>query len=68
MSLISIRHNEIIEIEVDFLLIDFSSKVSRYLDDTIELIITGSKLYCYRTLAFTMKSLHNEDFTLRGFR
>jgi len=47
--------------EVDFLLKNFTPKVSQDFDDAMESIVTGSKPYCYRTLAFTVKRLHNED-------
>lgn len=63
MCLIAIRYDEIIEMEADFLLNNLTPKVSQDFDDAIELIVTGSKPYSGRALAFTIKRLRNEDST-----
>ncbi len=62
-KLISIRYDDIIEIEVNFLLKNFTSQVSQDFDDAIELIVAGSKPYCGRALDFAIKRLHGKDST-----
>ncbi|KAF5359883.1 hypothetical protein D9756_003559 [Leucocoprinus leucothites] len=55
------KYQEIIELEVDFLVKNFSGKVCRDFDDILLTIVEGKQTYCFRVLAFTMKMLLKQD-------
>jgi hypothetical protein len=56
-----IRYQEIIEVEVDFLVKNFSGTVRRDFDDMLQMIVVGTQTHCFRALAFTMRRLLGED-------
>lgn len=55
------RYQEIIEMEVDFLLKEFTPQMGRELDEMIQLIVTGTKPHCGRVLSFVMRRQRGES-------
>lgn len=49
------------ELEVDFLADNFTSDVARDLDEMLELIVLGTKPYCFRVLALAMRRLRGDS-------
>ncbi|KAF9445918.1 hypothetical protein P691DRAFT_709568 [Macrolepiota fuliginosa MF-IS2] len=55
------KYPEIIEMETDFLVENFTAEVERALDEALQMIVVGVKPSCYQVLAFTMKRLRGQD-------
>lgn len=55
-----IRYQDIIELEVDYLVKNFTPAVAHDLDEMLQLIVLGTKPSCFRVLAFTMRRLRGE--------
>ncbi|KAL9713964.1 hypothetical protein Ac2012v2_002270 [Leucoagaricus gongylophorus] len=51
------RHQEIIELEVDFLLKNFVAGVADRFDDMLQTVVLGGAQHCFRVLAFTLRRL-----------
>ncbi|KAF9445917.1 hypothetical protein P691DRAFT_777242 [Macrolepiota fuliginosa MF-IS2] len=50
------KHQELIDMEVDFLIDNMSPHVAREFDNILQLVILGVKPHCYRVLAFVIRS------------
>jgi hypothetical protein len=55
------RYQEIIELEVNFLVENFTPDVARQLDETLQMIVLGTKPHSFRILAFTMRRLRGDS-------
>ncbi|KAF9449061.1 hypothetical protein P691DRAFT_646693, partial [Macrolepiota fuliginosa MF-IS2] len=51
------KYQEIIELEVGFLVDNFTNDVAQELDEMLQLVVLGTKPHCFRVLAFTMRRL-----------
>ncbi|KXN83062.1 hypothetical protein AN958_01899 [Leucoagaricus sp. SymC.cos] len=56
-SVFTSRYEEIIELEVDFLLKNFTEDVANEFDDMLQDMVSGSLPHCFRVLAFTLRRL-----------
>ncbi|KAF9441837.1 hypothetical protein P691DRAFT_682753 [Macrolepiota fuliginosa MF-IS2] len=54
------KYQEIIELEVEFLVDNFTYEVARELDEMLQLVVMGTKPHCFRVLTFTMRRLRGE--------
>ncbi|KAJ3573701.1 hypothetical protein NP233_g2256 [Leucocoprinus birnbaumii] len=55
------RYQEIIEMEVGFLLKEFDEHLGQQLDEIIQLVVVGEKPHCYRVLVFLMRRQRGQD-------
>ncbi|KXN82142.1 hypothetical protein AN958_03157 [Leucoagaricus sp. SymC.cos] len=56
-SVYTSRYEEIIELEVDFLLKNFTEDVANEFDDMLQDMVSGSLPHCFCVLAFTLRRL-----------
>ncbi|KAJ3562787.1 hypothetical protein NP233_g9359 [Leucocoprinus birnbaumii] len=55
------RYQEIIEMEVDFLVANFTLEVARHLDEMLQMIVLGTKPHSFRVLGFAMRRLRGDS-------
>ncbi|KXN92761.1 hypothetical protein AN958_03212 [Leucoagaricus sp. SymC.cos] len=55
------KYQEIIEVEVDFLVANFTPDVARQLDEMLQLLVLGTNPRSFRVLAFTMRRLRGDS-------
>lgn len=55
------RYQEVIELEVDYLMDNFTPQVARQLDDMLQMIVLGTKPHSFRVLAFAMRRLRGDS-------
>ncbi|KAF5359462.1 hypothetical protein D9756_003562 [Leucocoprinus leucothites] len=60
-SVFTYKYQEIIELEVDFLVRNFTGSVRRDFDEMLQMIVLGTQTHCFRVLAFTIKRLLGDD-------
>ncbi|KAJ3573699.1 hypothetical protein NP233_g2254 [Leucocoprinus birnbaumii] len=60
-STFTYRYQEIIEMEVEFLLTHLTSQVRRELNELLRLIVLGRKPHCFKVLSFTMSRMLGDD-------
>ncbi|KAF5359470.1 hypothetical protein D9756_003561 [Leucocoprinus leucothites] len=60
-SVFTYKYQEIIELEVDFLVRNFTGSVRRDFDEMLQMIVLGMQTHCFRVLAFTIKRLLGDD-------
>ncbi|KXN89436.1 hypothetical protein AN958_05598 [Leucoagaricus sp. SymC.cos] len=55
------KYHEIIEMEVDFFLKDFTPQLAQELDEALQFVVVGEKPHCYRVLTFLMRRQRGES-------
>ena len=55
------RYPEVAEIEVNFLVENFSGSVRKDFDEMLRMVVLGTKGHCFRVLAFTIKRLSGDN-------
>ncbi|KAJ3573695.1 hypothetical protein NP233_g2260 [Leucocoprinus birnbaumii] len=55
------KYQEIIELEVEFLVENFTSSVSRDFNEMLKMIVLGTKPHCFRVLAFAFRRLLGDN-------
>ncbi|KXN80752.1 hypothetical protein AN958_07860, partial [Leucoagaricus sp. SymC.cos] len=59
-SVFTSKYQEIIELEVEFLIQNFSGSVRKDFDEMLQMIVLGTQTHAFRILAFTMRRLLGE--------